>query len=231
MTGGENAGVTESKRSRNDKEEQPRTEQDAVDEAMEGSADAEQPRASALPAEELVPDEDEVAVEPSEIEVLQGEMALLEQQLEQMRDRYIRAVADLDNARKRARQVIAEARYQAVGNILLEMLPLVDDFERALETVKPGAEAAQETRAIYDGVALIYRQLKNLLERHGVKPIEAVGERFDPTLHEAVAQVSADGEHREGTVALEMQRGYMHGDRVLRPSRVGVVVRATGNEE
>ncbi len=231
ITGGENVAVTESRRSRNDREEQPRTEQDAVEEAVEVSTDAEEPGASALPAEELLPDEEEVAVEPSEVEVLQGEMALLEQQLEQMRDRYIRAVADLDNARKRARQVIAEARHQAVGNILLEILPLVDSFERALETVKPGAEAAQEIRAIYDGVALIYRQLKDLLERRGVKPIAAVGETFDPTRHEAVAQVSADEEHPEGTVALEMQRGYMHGDRVLRPSRVGVVVRAAGNEE
>jgi molecular chaperone GrpE len=197
---------------------------------VEAPRDSEQADVFALPAEELLPDEEEERPEPSEVEVLQGEMALLEQQLEQMRDRYIRAVADLDNARKRARQAIAEARQQAVGNVLLDLLLLLDNFERAMETVQPGSDASQETLAIYDGVALIYRQLMELLERRGVRPIEAVGATFDPARHEAVAELPADAEHKEGAVALEMQKGYMHGDRVLRPSRVGVAVKASQRE-
>lgn len=176
-----------------------------------------------LPAEELVPGEEE-APEPSEIEVLQEEVALLEQQLQQMRDRYVRSVADLDNVRKRARQAIAEARHQAVGGVLLDLLTLMDNFERALETSNQGPSAPPETQAVYDGVALIYRQLKDLLARRGVKPIEAMGQPFDPNRHEAVTQVPADADHQEGTVALEVQKGYLHGDRVLRHSRVGVAV-------
>lgn len=181
----------------------------------------------AYPAEEIAPAEEgeEEGEEPSEVEVLQREVTLLGQQLQQMRDRYIRSVADLDNARKRARQAIADARHQAVGGVLLDVLTLVDNFERALETSRPGPETPPDTRAVYDGVEMIYRQVLSLLEKRGVTPIEAIGESFDPTKHEAVVQVPADRNHPEGTVALEMQKGYMHGDRVLRPSRVGVAVR------
>jgi molecular chaperone GrpE len=186
---------------------------------------------SSVPAEELIPEEEEEAKQLSEIDVLQGEMALLEQQLQQMRDRYIRAVADLDNARKRARQAIGEARHQAITGLLQELLPLLDNFERALESAAPTAGAPAETRAVYDGVGLIYRQLKQVLERRGVKPMEVLGQPFDPNLHEAIVQVPAGEEHPEGTVALEMQRGYMYGDQVLRHSGVGVAVREAGRDK
>jgi len=177
------------------------------------------------PAEELVSSEEEEAAPRSEEEVLREELALLEQQLQQMRDRYVRAVADLDNARKRARQAIAEARQQAIDAVLLDLLTLVDNFERALESVSPTKDAPAETRAIYDGINLIYRQFANALERRGVKPIEALGKPFDPTHHEAVAQVPAEDDQEEGTVVLEVQKGYLRGDHVLRPSRVGVAIR------
>jgi molecular chaperone GrpE len=179
-----------------------------------------------LPAEGLVGEEEgeEGAVEASEIEVLQNELALLETQLRDMRDRYIRSVADLDNARKRARQAIGDARRQAVSGLLLELLTLVDDFERALETVRPGRDAPAETRAVYEGVELIYRRLMTLLEKRGVRPIEAVGQAFDPNQHEAVAQIPGTDAQKDGTIALEMQKGYMYGDEVLRHSRVGVTV-------
>jgi molecular chaperone GrpE len=169
--------------------------------------------------------DDEEQREPSEIEVLQGETALLEQQLQQMRDRYIQAVADLDNARKRAKQAIGEARHQAVVGLLQELLPLMDNFERALESSAPTSESPAETVAVYEGVGLIYRQLKRLLEQRGVHPIAALGKPFDPDLHEAMLQVPASKEHPEGTVAVETQRGYRYGDQVLRHSRVGVAVK------
>jgi molecular chaperone GrpE len=174
--------------------------------------------------EELAEDAEER--EPTEVEVLQGEMALLEQQLQQMRDRYIHAVADLDNARKRAKQAIGDARHQAVVGLLQELLPLMDNFERALESSIPTPETPAETTAVYEGVSLIYRQLKRLLEQRGVHPIEAMGQPFDPDLHEAMLQVPASKEHPEGTVAVETQRGYRYGSQVIRHSRVGVAVKA-----
>jgi len=188
----------------------------------DSGAPAEEP---AVPAEELVGEDEEGETrEASETEVLQNELGLLETQLRDMRDRYIRSVADLDNARKRARQAIADARRQAASGVLLEMLTLVDDFERAMETVRPGEDTPAETRAVYEGVELIYRRLMTLLEKRGVRPIEAVGEAFDPNRHEAVAQIRGTGEQKDGTIALEMQKGYMYGDEVLRYSRVGVTV-------
>lgn len=183
--------------------------------------------ASALPAEELVPEEEEFEeTKESEAQVLERELALLESQLQDLRDRYLRAVADLDNVRKRTRRELREAQHRALASVLLDLLPVVDNFERALETA---AHAASEgdSRAIYDGVVLIYRQLMAVLERRGVKPIPAVGERFDPSRHEAVAQVPAGPGQEEGVVALETQKGYLLGDEVLRPSRVGVTVHTT----
>jgi molecular chaperone GrpE len=204
-------------------------EQASRGEIPEDLQDAEREQ-RALPAEPLVPaDEDEEAIaEGSEVGVLQEELSLLETQLQSMRDRYIRAVADLENARKRARQAIAEARTQGTAGVLADLLVLVDNFERALGTSRPVKDAPQETRAIYEGVDLIYRQLMQLLQRQGVGPIEAVGEIFDPGRHEAVAQIPASEGQKEGTVALETQKGYMMGDRVLRPSKVGVVVSLPG---
>ncbi|UCC67744.1 MAG: nucleotide exchange factor GrpE [Armatimonadota bacterium] len=209
------------KKRREDKAaEEPREEQ--------GAASEEQ----VLPAEELVPEkEEEEAGEESEVEVLQQELALLETQLQDMRDRYIRSVADLDNVRKRARRAIGDARKQAVAGLLLELLTLVDDFERALETKGAGDDAPEEARAVYQGVELIYRQLMGLLERRGVRAVEAMGQPFDPSRHEAVAQIPATDEQKEGTVALEMQKGYLYGDEVLRHSRVGVAVHEQEKDE
>jgi molecular chaperone GrpE len=167
----------------------------------------------------------------SEVEALHKEIALLEDQLKTMRDRYVRAVADLDNNRKRARHEMAEAQVHAVAGVLLDVLAIVDNFERALETIAPGPEATPEMTAMYEGISLIYRQLTDMLARHGVRPIAAVGNAFDTRLHEAVVQVPVAEEEADGTVRLETQKGYLFGDRVLRPSRVGVAVRETPKEE
>jgi molecular chaperone GrpE len=178
-----------------------------------------------LPAEPLVAgEEDEAVQQESEVELLQKELALLETQLQSMRDRYIRAVADLDNARKRARRAISDARVEGAAGVLTDLLVLMDNFERALDTSRPAARSSAKVRALYEGIELIYRQLVQLLDRHGVEPIDALAAPFDPSRHEAVTQVPAGEGRKEGTVALETQKGYMMGKRVLRPSKVGVVV-------
>jgi len=182
-----------------------------------------------LPAEELVPSEEEEAKE-SEVEVLSKELALLEGQLQDMRDRYLRTVADLDNYRKRVRREVKEAQHRAAAGVLLDFLPIVDNLERALGSTSDLDAASEETKAIHQGVAMIHRQLADLLSRRGVRPIEAVGERFDPGKHEAVAQVPAGPGQEEGVVALEVQRGYTFGDQVLRPSKVGVTVHPSKKE-
>jgi molecular chaperone GrpE len=174
-----------------------------------------------LPAEELIPGEEE-EIRESEVVVLQKELQLLEGQLQDMRDRYVRAVADLDNMRKRTRREVKEAQQRAASSVLLDVLGIVDNFERALGATNEAKHG--NAKALHDGIVLIYRQLVDTLGRRGVKPIAAVGKRFDPAVHEAVAQVPAGPEQEEGMVALEIQKGYMHGDQVLRPTKVGVTV-------
>lgn len=163
--------------------------------------------------------------EQSELDLLKKEVALLESQLQTMRDRYVRAMADLDNARKRARHELAEAQVHAQAGVLLDVLNIVDNFERALESMAPSVDASPETKAVHEGVSLIYRQLVDMLARRGVKPIETVGKPFDTHRHEAVVQVPTANSDEDGLVALETQRGYTFGDRVLRPAKVGVAVR------
>jgi molecular chaperone GrpE len=196
----------------------------AADEVADGDDQA------LLPAEELILGEEEEARQ-SEVVVLQEEIALLEGQLQDIRDRYLRAIADLDNVRKRTRREVKDAQHRAAASVLLDILNVADNFERALGAAKEAKSVPSEVKAVYDGITLIYRQLMDTLARRGVKPIQAFGQRFDPGCHEAVAQVPAGPEQEEGVVALEVQRGYTYGDLVLRPTKVGVTVHISQETE
>lgn len=139
----------------------------------------------------------------------------------QKRDEYydllLRKTAEFDNYRKRTdreRQTLSEA---VAAELISELLPLVDDLERALE-----ADAGDEaTNAYRRGVELIHKRLLDTLRKRGVRPIEAEGADFDPYYHQAVAHEPAEG-RREGEVIEEFRRGYMLGDRLLRPAMVKV---------
>jgi molecular chaperone GrpE len=131
-------------------------------------------------------------------------------------DRLLRKTAEFDNYRKRVERERRLHADQAIERLLLELLSVVDDFDRAL-TVESGKGAA----AYRKGVELIHAKLQDLLRRHGVTPIEALGADFDPNLHQAVTHESSP-DHREGEVIGEMARGYMIGERLLRPAMVKV---------
>jgi molecular chaperone GrpE len=142
-------------------------------------------------------------------------------ELQRQRDEYydllLRKSAEFDNYRKRIdrdRQNLADA---AAASMLEELLPLMDDLERALK-VEAGAEGSEAYRR---GVELIHGQLGDILRKRGVRPIEAIGADFDPHYHQAVVHEPAEG-RREGEVIEEFRRGYMLGDRLLRPSMVKV---------
>src|SRR6187200_2319663 len=144
-------------------------------------------------------------------------LADLQRERDDYYDRLLRQTAEFDNYRKRIereRQATSEA---AAADLVKDLLPLVDDLERALKA-QAGAEGAETYRR---GVELIYKRLEDILRRRGVQPIEAVGADFDPNFHEAVAHDPAEG-RREGEVIEDFRRGYMLGDRLLRPSMVRV---------
>ena len=132
------------------------------------------------------------------------------------RDRLLRSIAEFDNYRKRIERERREWTEFAGADILTDMLPIVDDLERALQ-----APATGEAEPYRRGVELIHKQMADLLRKRGVKQIESVGTQFDPRYHEAVMQeVSPD--HKEGEVMAELRRGYTLGDRLLRPAVVKV---------
>jgi molecular chaperone GrpE len=144
-----------------------------------------------------------------------------QRQRDEYYDRLLRKTAEFDNYRKRIdreRQAQAEA---AAADVMQELLPLVDDLERALRA-DPGVEGTDSYRR---GVELIHKRLEDILRRRGVRPIEALGADFDPNVHEAVTQEES-AQHREGEVMEELQRGYKVGDRLLRPAMVKVAKRA-----
>jgi molecular chaperone GrpE len=146
-----------------------------------------------------------------------GDAAELKQQRDDYYDRLLRKTAEFDNYRKRIDRERAQLAESAAADLLEELLPLVDDMERALKA-DAGSEA---TEAIRRGVELIHKQLLETLRKRGVKPIESIGQDFDPHFHMAVVHEPADG-RREGEVIEEFRRGYMLGERLLRPAMVKV---------
>ncbi len=160
------------------------------------------------------PDNDEAA---STTAAATEDPSELQRQRDEYYDRLLRKTAEFDNYRKRTerdRQAVTEA---AAASILTELLPLMDDLERALKA-EAGGEGAEAYRR---GVELIHKQLSEILRKRGVRAIDAVGADFDPHYHQAVVHEPAEG-RREGEVIEEFRRGYMLGDRLLRPSMVKV---------
>jgi len=141
----------------------------------------------------------------------------LKEELARCQDRLLRVTAEFDNYRKRTERERREHTDRTVADLLLDLVSIVDDFERAM-----GADAGGGSAEAYrQGVALIHRQVLDLLSRRGVTPIDAAGADFDPNLHQAVTAEPA-GERRDGEVVAQLRRGYMIGDRLLRPAMVKV---------
>lgn len=140
----------------------------------------------------------------------------LRRERDELHDRLLRKGAEFDNYRKRIERERREHSDQAVVDLLLSLLTVVDDFDRAL-MIEGGADAEGYRK----GVELIYAKLHDVLKKHGVRPIETLGTDFDPNLHEAVMH-EASPDHRDGEVIGELRKGYMLGEKLLRPAMVKV---------
>jgi molecular chaperone GrpE len=142
--------------------------------------------------------------------------AELRREKDAIQDRLLRLAAEFDNYRKRVERVQRDQADAAVASAVEDLLPIIDNLERALEvSAGSGGESYRQ------GVELIYRQMLELLRRRGVTPLDSVGTDFDPQIHQAVAHEVSPG-HREGEVMEELRRGYRLGDRLLRPAMVKV---------
>ena len=150
---------------------------------------------------------------------IRATLAQCQQELQEAKNALLRAHADFDNFRKRMRAERDKEYTRGTDKVFCDLLPIVDDFERALASVngKTTVESLQQ------GVDLIYRQLLNLLERYGITAMSVEGEPFDPRYHDAIARVCTT-EQREHTIIAETQRGYLKNGEVFRPAKVAVAV-------
>ena len=186
--------------------------QQEIDEAEAAQEDA------AEGSEEEAPEEaaSEAAAMQEEIEALKGQVEKLTGDLQEKKDRLLRLQADFDNFRRRSAKEREEISAVVTQNFCKDMLPLLDNFERAMAAETKDVEAFQK------GVEMIFTQFQEVLKKNGLEHIEAVGQKFDPNFHQAVMRVE-DPEREDDTVAQELQKGYMVKGRVIRPSMVQVV--------
>jgi molecular chaperone GrpE len=154
--------------------------------------------------------------EASAVKTTDDVVAALERERDALRDRLLRLAAEFDNFRKRVERDRKDQAEAAVAAALEDLLPIIDDLDRALE-----APTGSDAEVYRTGVELIRRQMTELLRKRGVAPIEAVGADFDPRIHQAVAH-EFSARHRDGEVMEELRRGYTLGDRLLRPAMVKV---------
>ena len=158
----------------------------------------------------------------AELLALRAELKRLQTALAESQEAVARRQADFENYRKRIERERTETHNRLVGDLVRKLLPVVDNLGRALDAERSmEASESKEFRHFLNGVELIAKQLNEVLESFGVEPIAAVGEPFDPHIHEAVVTEPSD-EHEPDTVVEELARGYRIGDRLLRPAMVKV---------
>ncbi len=223
--------TTEKQRTETDQGARPAGEDTTRQEGREAAATARgaegepatPPPAGPAPTTERLPGEAEALPEAALAEAreraaaAEAKAAAAEERAATAHDRWLRAQAELDNVRKRTARELSEGLKYANEQLVRELLPVVDNLERALAAV---TEESGPVGALRDGVALTLNQFLGVLRKFGVVPVEALGRPFDPNLHEAMAQVESD--QPAGTVVTEYQRGYLLNGRLVRPARVAV---------
>ncbi len=154
---------------------------------------------------------------------IEAQIVALQNERDDLKDKLLRTLAEMENLRRRTEREIADAKAYAATSFARDMLGSSDNLRRALESVPDAAhDAADATlKALYDGVELTERELLKTLERHGVRKIDPLGEKFDPHLHQAMFE-APDPATPKGMISKVVQVGYKIGERVLRPALVGI---------
>ena len=203
-------------------ESKPEAMQQATETAAPGDAPAvEMPAANGNEAAAAAAE----TADPRDAELKAGRAALdaLVAENAEMKDRMLRTVAEMENLRKRTEREVSDTRTYAIAGFARDMLAATDSLERALSTVPAEVRASAEgaLKSLIDGIELTEREMQRLLAKHGVTPIAAQGQKFDPHKHQAMFEVP-DPSVAEGTVVQVVQAGYAIGERVLRPAMVGI---------
>jgi molecular chaperone GrpE len=142
----------------------------------------------------------------------------LQQQIEELKDKYLRLVADFDNFRKRTARERLDLIQTASKDVITSLLPVLDDSERAEKQIKN----TQDVEAVKEGIALVFTKLRSALQSKGLKPMVSVGQDFNPEFHEAITEVPAPQPELKGTVLDEVEKGYYLNDKIIRFAKVVV---------
>lgn len=190
--------------------------------AVTALGDDEEPVAAAEPEEE--DDEDTIDFDA----LLAGK----DQEIANLKDKWLRAVADHENYKKRVKRDIDDAVSRKTQSLLTSFLPTVDNLERALEIAAPAAAQASDDNAanveqVVKGLKMVVDEFLGGLKKHGIEPVESVGVPFDPAIHDALQQIDSP-DHAPGVVIREFEKGYKQGERLLRPARVIVAGAGSG---
>ena len=170
-----------------------------------------------------VPEADPVTLDDALSDPREAEITALKEEAGKLKDQLLRTLAEMDNLRKRMEREKAEATLYAASNFARDILSVSDNMDRALATAEADhlKEATEPVKNLVAGVEMTRRELLNVFERHGIKRVDPMGEKFDPHFHQAVYEVPTN-EQPPGTVVQVLQAGFKIGDRVLRPAMVGV---------
>lgn len=160
--------------------------------------------------------EEEEAPAPDPVAELEAELAAAQAETAAMKDKWLRAVADHENYKKRVKRDIDDAVHRAVQNLLSSFLPIGDNLERAL-SVAP----ADANDQLVKGIGMVQQEFFSALAKQGITPVETLGKPFDPNVHDALQQIDSP-DYPPGVVAIEYEKGYRRGDKLLRPARVVV---------
>ena len=148
----------------------------------------------------------------------EGEIARLQSEIAELKDKYIRQVAEFDNFRRRNAKERLELVQTASKDVLVSLLDVLDDCDRAQKQI----EASDDVKAIKEGVFLVFNKLRNTIQQQGVKPMETINQEFNPDLHEAITEIPAPSPELEGKVIDEVKKGYYLNDKIIRFAKVVV---------
>ena len=168
-------------------------------------------------ADEVLADvDDALADRPTEHQA-GGDLDDLQAKLDDLKDRLLRSQAETENVRRRTQRELQESRRYANQNLLLNLLPVIDNIERAISAAKE----SQEATGLLEGFEMVHQLLLATLDKHHCRPVPAEGQAFDPAIHEAISHLPSP-DHERGSVMVVSQQGYQLHDRVIRPAQVVV---------
>jgi molecular chaperone GrpE len=172
---------------------------------------------------------EETNKEKNEFEGMEAFISAIQEEKDEFRDKYLRALANYENLRKRSIQERQKTYDTAQEDLFRKILPMLDDFKRAFESLNHSEKHKDDYKSFYEGIRLVHSNFENLLKIHNIEPFESTGEKFDPSKHEAIHVIEKNDEE-EGKILEETQSGYKIRDKILRPAKVIVSKKAEKEE-